>query len=646
VLGTGAVLGTMGASPDDISGEQGSAELQEIVDSIFCYDELLDLSLSVTVADPSQADCPLIACSTGFTELTGYSVNEIVGRNCRFLLNGVPQDFIDEETRIKCRQYVVESKDPGVLDRAAANEEHIAEFLKKKPWASLAKGEIICVQTNCTKSGELFKNMFYMKQVQLNDNAFILGLQARLPEEWETCVDTDELEQYCQQAFVRLGRNMCAVEQVLSKQFWYSAQVRRQDGIKTVLPNAVRPLPFLGIGAILMIRRDPMWVLNKLMFPSLEKDIDDMADGAWLRNFSEPSSEDVEDPDGKFAVQTTCTTAHSTSLEAARWSPQGWRAPKELHEAFDALQVMPYESERFELIRKIEDANRNQGCVCLMKDLQGRQGNEFVAAKQMPNSWIRTSQDAFLDAHPGESEHPWNDIGCNSFLQSIGYPYSVGLVGVYRDAEQTSVVSDFVTGGDLFGWATDICEAPGIAREQFVRPLAKQMARAIQQLHELSIVHRDLSVENVLLSGEAATRVKIIDFGAAVTTRHFKNSVTGKASYQAPELFGNEDCDGFLCDSFALGVILYAISLLDYPWMCTQGRGDKCFQYVALKGFKSFAKKRRLPNSKQTVDDALSPDLLQLLEGLLEIDPAKRLTLGEPVYGDTRRSIWDEPWMR
>ena len=33
--------------------------------------------------------------SLGFTELTGYSVQEIVGRNCRFLLNGVPSNLID-----------------------------------------------------------------------------------------------------------------------------------------------------------------------------------------------------------------------------------------------------------------------------------------------------------------------------------------------------------------------------------------------------------------------------------------------------------------------------------------------------------------------------------------------------------------------
>jgi len=200
-----------------------SSELQAVVDS-FCMDELYTLGFSVTVADPSQPDCPLVACSTGFTELTGYSVQEIVGRNCRFLLNGVPSSLIDEGTRMKCRGFCMTSKNG---EEYLGETEQLPEGLMK-PWVELPKGELICVQTNARKSGELFRNMFYLKQVELDENSFILGLQAGLPE------DTDEeelmmdLEKKCQQAFGRLEENMSRIEQVLAQQFWYSAPMRRQ----------------------------------------------------------------------------------------------------------------------------------------------------------------------------------------------------------------------------------------------------------------------------------------------------------------------------------------------------------------------------------------------------------------------------------
>lgn len=200
-----------------------SAELQKVVDSI-CIEEVTALDISVTVADPSQPDCPLVACSTGFTELTGYSVQEIVGRNCRFLLNGVPPNLIDDITRMQCRSFCVSSVKGGP-------EDEVSEILPPsigKPWVELPAGELICVQTNARKSGELFRNMFYLKVVELDEAFFILGLQAGLPEEFDEESDMALLEKWCQQAFSQLEENMTCIEQVLAQQFWYSAPMRRQ----------------------------------------------------------------------------------------------------------------------------------------------------------------------------------------------------------------------------------------------------------------------------------------------------------------------------------------------------------------------------------------------------------------------------------
>lgn len=44
-----------------------------------------DLPISMVIADPHQADCPLIYVNRAFTDMTGYSAREAIGRNCRFL---------------------------------------------------------------------------------------------------------------------------------------------------------------------------------------------------------------------------------------------------------------------------------------------------------------------------------------------------------------------------------------------------------------------------------------------------------------------------------------------------------------------------------------------------------------------------------
>lgn len=203
-----------------------SVELQAVVDS-FKKEELYELEFSVTLADPSSPDCPLVACSIGFTELTGYKVHEIVGRNCRFLLNGVPQNLISEETRLRCRSFCLSL---GTGKEYDEKNEVMPQGLETKGWFNLApKGELICVQTNATKTGELFRNMFYMKQVELDDAPYILALQAGLAEECGDDPATQILQKKCQAAWNHLDSNMAAIEQVLASQFWYQAPMRRQE---------------------------------------------------------------------------------------------------------------------------------------------------------------------------------------------------------------------------------------------------------------------------------------------------------------------------------------------------------------------------------------------------------------------------------
>lgn len=47
--------------------------------------EIRESSPHFVISDPSRPDCPIIFASPGFCRLTGYSIDECVGRNCRFL---------------------------------------------------------------------------------------------------------------------------------------------------------------------------------------------------------------------------------------------------------------------------------------------------------------------------------------------------------------------------------------------------------------------------------------------------------------------------------------------------------------------------------------------------------------------------------
>ncbi|MGG2395341.1 EAL domain-containing protein [Pseudomonas sp. SH1-B] len=60
--------------------------------------------LGVTIADARQDDLPLVYCNEAFSQITGYSAQEVLGRNCRFLLGTEPGQSAAQPLRSALRE--------------------------------------------------------------------------------------------------------------------------------------------------------------------------------------------------------------------------------------------------------------------------------------------------------------------------------------------------------------------------------------------------------------------------------------------------------------------------------------------------------------------------------------------------------------
>lgn len=57
------------------------------------------------ISNPRMPDNPIVACNTAFCDLTGYSPDEVLGRNCRFLSGPGTEPWLSEEIRRGVREH-------------------------------------------------------------------------------------------------------------------------------------------------------------------------------------------------------------------------------------------------------------------------------------------------------------------------------------------------------------------------------------------------------------------------------------------------------------------------------------------------------------------------------------------------------------
>jgi len=320
----------------------------------------------------------------------------------------------------------------------------------------------------------------------------------------------------------------------------------------------------------------------------------------------------------------------------------------DLEESMNTLSssVRPWDSGRFRFVSKLQDAPRNHGCVA---EMLSEDDGLAVAVKRMPNWWVQSGQDDFKSKYPKEVEQPWRDAGLVKGLQDLNFPHVCNLVSIFRDQHMTYMVSSLATEGDLFSWAQRQ-PAHSDARELALKPIVAQLLDAVRWLHDLGVAHGDLSLENILItqgSDCSKPQLKLIDFGMATLGRKYTpgSNLAGKDMYRAPEAYVAAEYDAFLADAFSLGVALYAMVFLNYPWETTEPGKSDDFDYVRRKGAETFLKTKTKVRGK-CLTDLISPGLIDLMAGLLAPQPGKRLCLGETcLLREGHVCAWKSRWL-
>lgn len=124
------------------------------------------------------------------------------------------------------------------------------------------------------------------------------------------------------------------------------------------------------------------------------------------------------------------------------------------------------------------------------------------------------------------------------------------------------IVTEYIDG-------TPLCDVLGTLRPgpEQLEMLLRRLASGLRAAHQLNVLHRDISPDNVLLEAGKIERAKIVDFGIAKDLAPGAGTIigegfAGKLGYVAPEQLGDFDREvGPWTDVYSLGLVITAAAI-------------------------------------------------------------------------------------
>jgi len=293
-----------------------------------------------------------------------------------------------------------------------------------------------------------------------------------------------------------------------------------------------------------------------------------------------------------------------------------------------------------------------------------RETNDRVVIKECYLELVRNFED--IEGRR-TLEHVEEEIKIHEWISSAqkSCKYIIKLLDVVYDEDFLYLILEDATEGELGQYLRHRNEeitfklrseqSPKCLRDWWEdsRRFMTQLLEAVGYLHENNICHRDLSVENIVL--DRYVNIKVIDFGLAHRSKgDVMNGLprVGKIRYMSPECWkDNQKYDGRDNDMWSLGVILFQMLFVDFPWELPSGI-DKDFKRVHGKqgGTMRLLRKRSLlgrapSNVLDMFDRIFRPQKTRITakNGLLHPFITKKSANDiEPYYEDIGAALPDE----
>lgn len=195
--------------------------------------------------------------------------------------------------------------------------------------------------------------------------------------------------------------------------------------------------------------------------------------------------------------------------------------------------------------------------------------------------------------------------------------YIIKLFEVFEDKNNVFLVFEYLENGDLVKYF----KKNPLFEEEEQKYFFNKILMGIKYIHENSILHRDLKLDNILL--DRKMNPKICDFGISSIQVPGKKifDTGGTPAYLAPEVIKAEGDVGTKSDVWSLGVLLYLLTFGIVPFKAND---------MQVLYNKIIIGKYKFPEC-----DFISDELINLIQGMLIVNVKERLSMEE---------VLNHPW--
>ena len=265
---------------------------------------------------------------------------------------------------------------------------------------------------------------------------------------------------------------------------------------------------------------------------------------------------------------------------------------------------------------------------------KGSFGTVYLSKKDGKNVYFSTKQiDRTMADKPSFQKYFKNEL---TILSSLRHPNIVHLEDVKADTKYYYIVMEYINGGSL----TDCLKKYQSKNngksfsEEIVQYLMKQIVGALKYIHSQKIIHRDLKLDNIMVSfnneydknnlNMMRATIKIIDFGFAIqlTKNNLASSVLGSPINMDPAILNEMAKKGKRvnqlgydqkADIWSLGTICYELLI-----------GQSVFNAETMNELV-----RKVEAGTYTVPTSVSSEIVSFLNGMLQYKGENRLSADE-----------------